>query len=177
MKERVLRKQKLNTLSLRMVAHSDSRFGNCDDMGTKLGFIVLLMDETGRTNWLAYTTYKCRHAVRSVLAGETYAFADRFYAAYAIKYDLLVVMNHNILLTMLTDPKSLFQIIMKSTVAIEKRLMIDIKATREAYSHDKIMNIGWIRSKRNTADRPTKREKSDCLEELLEAGKVTIDAE
>lgn len=79
-----------------MIAYSDPSFASCDDMGTQLRFIVLLTNETGRGNWLPFSSYKCRRVVRSVLAGETYAFSDCFDAAYAIKHDLQVIMNHYI---------------------------------------------------------------------------------
>lgn len=115
----------------------------------------------------------------SVLSGATYAFANRFDAAYSIKHDLQVTMNYHIPLTVLTDSnsKSFFKIIVKSTVTTEKRPMIDIKATREAYDCNKITIIGWIRTNRHIADGLTKLERCDCLGELFDTGTITVDAE
>lgn len=74
--------------------------------------------------------------VRSVLVGEAYSFADFFDAAYAIKTYLQVIINQNISLMILTDLESVFKVIFKSTVTTEKRLMIDVEATREAYDRN-----------------------------------------
>lgn len=71
----------LNQNLERMISFSDSSFSNCDDMVTKLGFIVLQMDNTRRANWLTYSSYKFNSVLRPVLAWEIYAFADCFGAA------------------------------------------------------------------------------------------------
>lgn len=165
-------------MPLKMVTYSDPSFANCDDMGTKLlCFIILLTDDTGKANWLTYSSFKCRRVDRSVLAGETYTFADCFDAAYAIKHDLQVIMNHNIPLTTLTYSESFFKIIVKSTVTAEMRLMIGIKEAREVYNGDKIANIGWTRTKGNIADGLTKLRRCEYLEELLDNEKIVIGAE
>ena len=45
----------------------------------------------------------------------------------------LCTLSFKILLSMFTDSESLFKVIGKSTTTTEKRLMIDVKAAREAY--------------------------------------------
>lgn len=50
--ERGLRKRKLNRLSLILIAFSRASFTNFDDIGTQLGFIILLRDKTGKASWL-----------------------------------------------------------------------------------------------------------------------------
>lgn len=116
-----------------MITFADSSFTNCDDMGTKPGFLVLLIEDTGRKNWLTYSSYKRRRVVRSVLSGEKYEFADCFDATYTIKHDIQVILNRNIPPTTLSNSEKLFKIIVKSTVTTERRPMIDTKETREAH--------------------------------------------
>lgn len=129
-RERGLWQHKLNKLSLKMVTYSGSRFANCDDMGTQPGFIVLPNGETGRVNLVIYSNSKCGLVVQSVVADESYAFADCIDAAKAIKHDLQLIMNHGIPLTILTDSEILFKFLLKFTVTTKKRLMIDFKVSR-----------------------------------------------
>ncbi len=57
---------------------------------------------------------------------------------------------------MLTDGKSLFDVIVKSAKTAERRLMIDVAACREAFDRHEIADIGLIRSEYNLADCMTK---------------------
>lgn len=64
---------------------------------------------------------------------------------------------------MLTDSESLFNIIVKSTVATEKRLMTYVRAVREAYITGAISEAGWIRTHHNISDGLPKMGKSLTL--------------
>ncbi len=57
---------------------------------------------------------------------------------------------------LLTDSKSLFEIISKGSRTSEKRVMLDLHPVREAYQEEKISNIGFVRSSENFADGLTK---------------------
>lgn len=65
---------------------------------------------------------------------------------------LQTILNYHIELSILTDCKSFFKIIVYSTVVIEKRLIKDIKAAGQAYDRREISAIGGIRSNKNLAD-------------------------
>lgn len=63
-----------------------------------------------------------------------HAFADSFDQAYSLRHDLRQMLGIELPLMMLTDSDSLFKVITSSSsVTSEKRLMIDLRATREAY--------------------------------------------
>lgn len=49
----------------------------------------------------------------------------------------------------LTDSKILFSVIIRNASSTEKRLIIDVKAAREAYNDGIIDDIIWIRRKYN----------------------------
>lgn len=85
-KEWSLRQKHLIKQLLRIIAFSDSSFANNDDLGTPLGYVVLMTDDTERMYWLTFANYKCRRVVRSVSGVETYALADFFDAAYSIAH-------------------------------------------------------------------------------------------
>lgn len=141
MKYRELWQHRPNRNPLRMITFSDSNSAKVYDMGTQLRFIILLMKDTGRANWLTNSSSECRGVMRSVLAGEICAFVYCFDAVYAIKHDIQVILHENIPLTILTVSESLFKTIVRSTVTTKKRLLIAIKVERELYDRNKIANI------------------------------------
>lgn len=64
----------------------------------------------------------------------------------------------------LTDSETLFQVIIRYASTTKRRLMVDVKAAKEAY-YDEIINaIVWIRRKFNLVDGMTK---ADILPELI----------
>ena len=75
---------------------------------------------------------------------------------------------------MFTDSESLFKVIVKSTTTTEKRLMIDIKAGREAYDASEISDVGWVSSNDNPADGLTKEKRCSLLEKLLDSGRLDV---
>lgn len=95
-------------------------FAICEDLGTQLRYIILLVDNTKRVSWLSYASYKCRRVVHSVLSGEIYAMADFFDAAFLITHNLENVTGLRILFTLLTDSESLFISMVTSTITTEK---------------------------------------------------------
>lgn len=53
---------------------------------------------------------------------------------------------------MLTDSETSFNVIIRNVPTTEKRLMINIKAAREAYNEGIVENIIWIRRNYNLSD-------------------------
>ena len=172
-KYRSLRFPKLDQDSLRITTHSDASFSNNDDNSSQIRFIILLSDATNNCAILRYSSYKSRRIARSSMAAETFAFADAFDAAYAIKFDLEKLLNKSIPLLMLTDSKALFDVITRSKYTTEKRLMIDIAAVRQAYNEKEINNIALIKSEFNPADGLTKLACNEALKQLLETHKIS----
>lgn len=73
-------------------------------------------------------------------------------------------------ITILTDSESLLKIMVKSTTTTKKRLIIDIRAAKEAFKNSEISSIGRIRSEENAADGLTKQKKCDAQESIMESG-------
>ena len=175
--QRGLLQHKLDSDSLCMVCYTYSSFANNEDNSTQLGYCIILTDKTGRANWLHYSSYKSKRVVRSVLGGETHAFADGFDTSYLMCHDLSTVMGKKMELTMVTDSMSLFKVIVNASTTTEKRLMIDIRAAREAYEKHEIEHLGWVKSERNIADGLTKLGRCNALEELLNTGRIDTSAD
>lgn len=169
--------QKLYINSLHLKVFSDSSFANNLDLSSQLGYIVLICDKHDRCNIIHYSSHKSRRIVRSVLGGEIYAFADALDFAYTTKHDLEAMLDRQIPLQMLTDSKSLFDVITKSSNTSERRLMTDIHSVREAYNKFEISDIGFIRTHNNPADAFTKLGPNDALEHLLRNGRADFEVE
>ncbi|CDF40899.1 unnamed protein product [Chondrus crispus] len=104
------------------------------------------------------------------MAGEIYAFAEGFDDVFAIRHTLEKLYKRKIPITMLTDSKQMFDVITKASHTAEKRLMIDIAASREAYNKHEISNVGLVLSEHNIADGLTKVNRCKALEEVVKTG-------
>lgn len=80
-----------------------------------------------------------------------------------LRYYIEKMVGRRVPLTMLTDSESLFKLIVKSSVTTENRLMVDMRAAREAYERGNISIVGWIWSPDNIADGLNKVSKCKAL--------------
>ncbi len=146
----------LTEKTLHIRTYADSSHANNKDLSTQLGFIVCLCDAEDKVAIIGYRSYKCRRFTRSALASKCHTFADAFDYSYLMKYDLEQLLDQRIPIQMCTDSKSLFDVIVRASMTSERRLMIDISATREAYERNEIADIGLIASEYNLSDCMTK---------------------
>lgn len=77
-RELVLRYPKLDRSTLHLRVYSDSSFANNCDQSSQIGYVIMLCDESGQAHVLSFVSRKCRRVVRSVMAGEVYAFSAAF---------------------------------------------------------------------------------------------------
>ena len=102
------------------------------DLSSQLGRIVLVVDAAANVAILSFKSYKSRRVTGSVIAAEVIAFADLFEYAFTLRKQLEKALNRPLPMHLMTDSKFLFKIIGKSSRTSEKRLMLDISATRQA---------------------------------------------
>jgi Reverse transcriptase (RNA-dependent DNA polymerase) len=172
-----IRQQKLDISSLRLVAYSDSSFANNGDLTSQLGYMVCLVDKYKRCNIIHYSSYKSKRVTRSVLGGEIHAFADAFDCAFTLKHDLEGLLCQKVPVTILTDSRSLFDVITRNSATSERRLMIDVSATRQAYERHETSDVGFIRTSNNPADALTKRGYNAALMDILTTGRLDLPVE
>ena len=134
-------------------------------------------DKFANCNILQYSSHKSRRVTKFVGGGEIYALADAFDVAYMLKNGLLSIMKLHIPLTMLTDCKSLFDVISKCSSTSETRLMIDICAVRIAYASQEISDVGFINTKNNPPDAFTKITKSEALHHIISTSSCDLPIE
>jgi hypothetical protein len=116
---------------------------------------------------MTYQSVKCKRITRSALAAEAIAFADGFDQGFALKNDLREAFGMNIPLNVLTDSKTLFEVITKASYTREKRILIDLACVRDVYRRFDIDNIGLISSEENLAEGLTKESNMDKLREAV----------
>ena len=124
---------KLDLDTLRVVAYSDAAFANNIDLSQQLMRIVPLTDVSNKAIAVSYKSYKSRRVARSVLSAEVSAFADLTDDALAIRKQLEFILIQPVPVHILTDSKSLSDIISKKSRTYEKRIMLNIYAARQAY--------------------------------------------
>jgi hypothetical protein len=163
---------KLDLKTLCIVVYTDSSFANNDDLSTQIRHIAVLADGSESCCVLSYSSRKSRRVVRSSLAGETLAMSEGFDTAFILRHDLQEMTGLDIQLLIMTDSKSLFDIITRRQHTTEKRLMVDIAAIREGFSRREIANVGLIKSEDNPADGLTKRGFCRALYQLLNTNKI-----
>ena len=133
----------------------------------------MLKDKNDRTALINFGSWKCQRVMRSVLGAEVYAFSHALDSVYLLAHDLSTILGRKIRTILFTDSKSLFDTITKLSSQSEKRILINIAATRESYNKKQISNVAHIPSKYNIADRFTKdNANKDLLLTLMRTGKI-----
>lgn len=97
--------------SLPLKVYADASFASSDDGSSQLGYLIWLSDDRGACHVLSYSSKKSILVVRSIMAGEVYAFANALDEAYVIKHDLDRIYRQHVPLVMWTDSKQLFDVI------------------------------------------------------------------
>ena len=146
-------------------------------MKSQLGRIILLTNGSNSAITIVFKIYKSRRVARSVLSAEVIVLPDLFDDALALKSQIEHALQHTVPVHLLTDSKSLFNIISKGSRTSEKRIMLDVHATREGYKSKETSNIGFVRSSENPADGLTKQKMQKSLFNVLKTGKHSINCE
>ena len=176
-KDTVLKYLKLDLNTIHFRVHSDFSFASNDDGSSQLGYIILLCDEINKCYVLSYCCKKSKRIVRSIMAGEIFAFSAAFDQDFVIRHDLEAILNQKISLTMFTDSEQLFDVLTTAAHTTEKRLMVEIMAAREAYSRFEISNVSLVSGNSNTADGLMKPRIFAPLDELLHRRVVSTNVE
>lgn len=89
-----------------------------------------------------------------------------------MQHDLNELLGVVLPIELLTDAHSLFEVISKGTTTLEKRLMIDIRAMREAFDDRTIKFLGRIDRKYNIGDPLTKFDSNSMMKSFMETGRI-----
>jgi hypothetical protein len=79
--------------------------------------------------------------IRSVLAAELFAMIHDFDVESILKSILIKMLVIDIFLILITDSKSLYDCLIRLSITIEKRLMIDVMTLRQFYERREIIDM------------------------------------
>jgi Reverse transcriptase (RNA-dependent DNA polymerase) len=161
---------------LQLVTFADASFATNRDHSSQLG-LVLTLSDSDQYSIVHYTSTKCKRITRSVLAAEVYGFVAALDIAIAMRTTVETFRESTTPLLICTDSNSLFECLTRLGTTMEKRLMIDVFALREAYECRQITEIRWIAGSTNPADALTKKRACKALEDLITTGKYVMQEE
>ena len=172
----------LNLSTLKLIAFTDTSFANNQDLSSQIGYVICLIDASGRVNIIHWSSIKCKRVIRSILASELYALAHGFDAAAVIKSTIEKILARELKgkplpLILCTDSKSLYDCLVKLGTTQEKRLMVDLMCLRQSYERRQITEIKWIDTDSNPADAMTKSNCSRSLMNLIDSNTFLIKEE
>ncbi len=109
-----------------------------------------------------------------MLSAEVIAFADLFDDAFALRSQIKLALERPVPMHLLTDSKSLFDIISKGSRTSENRIVLGIHSARQACQAQEISNIGFVRSDDKIADGLTKQKMQGALLNLLQTAEHNV---
>ena len=113
---------KIDLNSVRIVEYSDAAFASNADTKSHFRRIILLMGSADSAIPITLKSYKSRRVARSALSAEVVAFSDLFDADLTLKSQIEHGLGCSVSVHLLTDSKSLFEIISKGSRTNEKRI-------------------------------------------------------
>lgn len=119
--------------TLRLVAYTDSSFANRTDISSQIGYLICLADASNKMRVLGSRSCKTSRVARSAMVAETLAFTAALNAAIVIRHQLQLLLRASVLLLMLTDSKSLFDVLISNQSTTERRLMVNIFSLWQSY--------------------------------------------
>jgi hypothetical protein len=165
----------LDENALKLVIFTDASFANNKDHSLQIGFVIALVDDSGKANIFHWSSIKCKRVTRSVLVSELYALVYGFDAGTTIKTTLDKIRSIPIPLIVCTDLKSLYDCLVKLGTIHKKRLMIDIMCLRQLYECREITEVRWVEGIKNPADVMTKSKPSAALRQLIDENYLDIE--
>src|SRR6266700_1791410 len=127
-------------------------FVNNKDFSSQIGYLIILMNETKRTNEFAikgnlihYSSTKSKRVTKNVLAFKIYGIIRGVDMAIAINITIKMITGQlgfsHTLIIICTDSYSLYKCLVKLSTTKEKRLIIDIMALYQLYERREITEI------------------------------------
>ena len=168
---------KLNMEEIKIVVLTDASFANAEGLKSQLGYLILLVDDTGRCNVLHYGSNRCRRIARSVMAAEIQALILGFDYAYLIKDQLDEILGRDVKIEAVVDSKTTFNVVAKEGKTTERRLQIDIMTLRQSYDNGELSRINWVPGPMNPSDpltMPTLN-KSNALYKIMVENRLELD--
>jgi hypothetical protein len=164
---------KLNQLILRLVIFIDSFFVNNSDLFSQIDYVICLADAT-HANILHWSSIKCKKVIRSVLAAELFAMIHDFDVESILKSIFIKLLDVTVSFILVTNSKSLYNCLIRLSITIEKRLMIDVMILSQFYERRKITEMIWIHDINNSANSMIKIKSSTTLKTMIDINQINL---
>jgi hypothetical protein len=172
---RDLKYVRLNQTFLRLVIFIDLSFVNNSDLFSQIDYVICLADAT-HANILHWSSIKCKRIIRSVLAAELFAMIYDFDVESILKSILIKLLDKKIFISLIltTDSKSLYDCLIRLSITIEKRLMIDVMILRQFYERREITEMIWIHDINNSENSMIKIKSSTTLKTMIDINQINL---
>ncbi len=170
---RDLKYVRLNQTSLRLVIFIDSSFANNSDLFSQIDYVICLADAI-HANILHWSSIKCKRVTRSVLAAELFAMIHDFDVESVLKSTLIKMLDVIVFLILATNSKFLYHCLIRLSIIVEKRLMIDVMIFRQFYERREITEMIWIHDINNFVDFMIKTTFSSALKTMIDINQINL---
>lgn len=160
-----------------VLVDSDADLAKKHDFTSKLWKIIFPMDKTSSEISIPFKCYKWRRVTRSILSAQVFAFVDMLNNPLALRHQLEHALGRSVSMHLLTDSKSLFDIIRKGFSTIGKRIMIEIYGAGQSCIPYEISDIGFVQSNDNIVDNFTKPKILKSLFQSLKTGTWSVNCQ
>jgi hypothetical protein len=173
---RNLKYVRLNQTFLRLVIFIDSSFVNNSDLFSQIDYVICLADSINTANILHWSSIKCKRMTRNVLTIELFAMIHDFDVDSILKSIFIKLLDKKILISLIltTDSKSLYDCLIRLSITIEKRLMIDVMILRQFYERREIIEMIWIHDINNSANSMIKIKSSTTLKTMIDINQINL---
>lgn len=145
---------------------------------SEVEFVIFLADKNTNSALTDFSIVKSRTLIRSVLGVQTFSLADSCEAAIPIRHELKNITIRTFKIKILTYKyEILFNVIIHNASTTESILMIDVKASREAYNDGIVEDSIWIRRSYNLTNVMTKTSILAQLLDVIETGNIEYEIE
>jgi hypothetical protein len=171
---RDLKYVRLNQTSLRLVIFTDSSFVNNHDLSSQIDYVICLADFINTTNIIHWFSIKCKRMTRNVLAAELFAMIHDFDVSSILKSILIKMLDIVVSLILVTNSKSLYKCLIRLSITIEKRLMMNVMIFRQFYERREITEMIWIHDINNSVDSIIKIKLSTILKTMIDINQINL---
>ena len=163
-----------------LLIYTNALLGNLPDGGTQGGYIIFLTNEKGKAIPICWNSKKNRRVVRSTLAGETLAMAERIDVAIFVSTLFTELFKgtpatDGLPWICMTDCKSLHDALKSTKQVGEKCLRLEISGIKELMEKNVVKEVKWQTSHTQLVDCLMKRGASLAkLLQVLQEGKISL---
>lgn len=108
----------------------------------------------------------------SAILGDVISFDDMFDVVIAFAPELQVVLQHAVPVQLLTDNRSMFEVISKCSGTSEKRMMLDVAVAGEIFREWLTSDIGFVRNSNKVANGLAKVMRQALILNVVTAGEM-----